>query len=169
MTIDLFQVSHIEIEENFFINLLLEKDMNLRELIYCYLQIEVLLGSDRKFQKTKKIRFVNNDKLINFDRLMTIIQNLLKSTITIIDSLNAGINLTKEFYLEIPGLDNTPVEIRKELKKSIENITEYKLQPFIIKLYTILTSYKGTDTLQKRKYKKMIEAQEEAMNYQRGY
>ena len=79
--------------------------------------------------------------------------------------LDSGINLTPDFYLKFPGLDNTNIEVRKEIKKSIGNITEYKLQPFIIKLYTILTSFKGTDTLQKRKYKKMIEHQEAAILY----
>lgn len=162
---ELFVVDSIPLIENCYLNLLLEKDMNLRELFECYIQIYIKIDSDKKYQKTQKLRFVIKDKIISFDTVMRTVLNLLKETIKTIEALNSGINFFSSFYLEVPGLDNTPVIIRKELKKSIENITEYKLEPYIIKLYTILTSYKGTDTLQQRKYKKMIENQEYMMRY----
>ena len=162
--IDTFVVKKIEIQKDLFINLLLAKDMNLRELIECYIQIEAVLDDTREFKKTKKIRFVTKDKIINFDTLIKHVMELLKESIKIIEAIDSGVNLTQDFYLEVPGIDNSSVEVRKELKKSIANINEYKLQPYIIILYTILTSYKGTDTLQQRKYQKMIEDQEYMRN-----
>ena len=157
---ELFIVDTITIEENIHLNLLLEKDMNLRELCECYIQIFIDLEKGKNYKKTKKIRFVTKDKIITLDKLMHEILILLQDTSKVIEALNSGINLTQEFYLETPGIDNSSIEIRKDLQKSIGNINEYKLQPYIIKLYTILTSYKGTDTLQQRKYQKMIEDQE---------
>ena len=157
---ELFIVDTITIEENIHLNLLLEKDMNLRELCECYVQIFIDLENGKNYKKTKKIRFVIKDKIITLDRLMHETLILLQDATKVIEALNSGINLTQEFYLETLGIDNSPIEIRKDLQKSIENINEYKLQPYIIKLYTILTSYKGTDTLQQRKYQKMIEDQE---------
>lgn len=166
MNHDLFLVEQINIAPNISLNLLFEKQMNLRELVECYIQISIQLDDTRFYKKTKKLRYVYEDKIISFDRLMNFINDFLEDVINIIEAVDSGINLSPDFYLKYPGLDNTSVEIRKELKKSIGNITEYKLQPFIIKLYTILTSFKGTDTLQKRKYKKMIESQELAIQYQ---
>ena len=164
---NLFIVETIEIAPKISLNLLFEKEMNLRELIECCIQIEIPLQDDTTFKRTKKLRYVYEDKIISFDKLMNFIIKLLKEVIEIMEALDSGINLSPDFYLKYPGLDNSDIEIRKEIKKSIGNITEYKLQPFIIKLYTILTSFKGTDTLQKRKYKKMIEHQEAAMLYNR--
>lgn len=167
--LDTFIVEKIEIASGIFINLLLAKDMNLRELVECYIQVEIILDEVHKvFRKTEKLRFVIKDKIISFEALMNNVQKLLKETIKTIEAIDSGINLTQEFYLETPGIDNTPIEIRKELKKAIANINEYKLQPYIIKLYTILTSYKGTDTLQQRKYQKMIEDQEYMIRQQKG-
>jgi len=162
---DLFLVETIVIAPKISLNLLFEKEMNLRELIECYIQVEIPIDETRTFKRIKKLRYVYEDKIISFDKLMDFINRLLREVIEIIEAVDSGINLTPDFYLKFPGLDNTNIEIRKEIKKSIGNITEYKLQPFIIKLYTILTSFKGTDTLQKRKYKKMIEHQEAAILY----
>ena len=164
---NLFIVETIEIAPKISLNLLFEKEMNLRELIECCIQVEIPLQDNTTFKRTKKLRYVYEDKIISFDKLMNFIIKLLKEVVEIIEALDSGINLSPDFYLKYPGLDNSDIEIRKEIKKSIGNITEYKLQPFIIKLYTILTSFKGTDTLQKRKYKKMVEHQEAAMLYNR--
>lgn len=166
MNHELFLVEQINIAPNISLNLLFEKQMNLRELVECHIQIEIQLDDTRFYKKTRKLRYVYEDKIISFDRLMSFINKLLEDIISTVEAIDSGINLSPDFYLRYPGLDNTSVEVRKELKKSIGNITEYKLQPFIIKLYTILTSFKGTDTLQKRKYKKMIESQELAIQYQ---
>ena len=162
---DLFIIESIEYTPEVFFNLLFDKDMNLRELVEAYLQIKIKLDEHRSFIKTKKFRYVVKDKIITFDKLLNLCIELIRETIQVIKALDTGINLVSDFYLEVPGLDNTPVEIRKALKRTLENINEYKLQPYIIKLYTILTSYKGTDTLQQRKYQKMIEDQEYAMKY----
>lgn len=162
---DLFIVDSISIAPKISLNLLFEKEMNFRELIECYIQIEIPLDETRVFKRTKKLRYVYEDKIISFDKLMNFINRLLREVVEILEALDSGINLSPDFYLKFPGLDNVNIEVRKEIKKSIGNITEYKLQPFIIKLYTILTSFKGTDTLQKRKYKKMIEHQEAAILY----
>ena len=166
MTLNAFLVDQIFITPQISINLLFDKDMNYRELIECYIRIAVQLEKDKVLKRTKKLRYVYDDKIISFDNLMTFIIKLLKEITDILDALDSGINLSPDFYLKYPGLDNTDINIRKEIKKSIENITEYKLQPYIIKLYTLLTSFKGSDTLQKRKYKKMIENQEAAILYQ---
>lgn len=164
---NLFIVETIKIAPKISLNLLFEKEMNLRELIECCIQVEIPLQDNTTFKRTKKLRYVYEDKIISFDKLMNFIIKLLKEVVEIIEAIDSGINLSPDFYLKYPGLDNSDIEIRKDIKKSIGNITEYKLQPFIIKLYTILTSFKGTDTLQKRKYKKMIEHQEAAMLYNR--
>lgn len=161
---ELFVVDRIKIGESFYLNLLLEKDMNLKELYECYIQVFIQLDETRVYKKTQKIRFVIKDKIITFDKLMHIVVKLLEETKKIIEAIDSGVNLTQEFYLETPGIDNVPIETRKELKKQVANITEYQLQPFIIKLYTILTSYKGTDTLQQRKFKEMIKNQEYLRN-----
>lgn len=164
---NLFIVETIKIAPKLSLNLLFEKEMNLRELIECCIQIEIPLQDDTIFKRAKKLQYVYDDKIISFDKLMDFIIKLLKEVVEILEAIDSGINLSPDFYLKYPGLDNSNIEIRKEIKKSIGNITEYKLQPYIIKLYTILTSFKGTDTLQKRKYKKMIEHQELAMLYNR--
>lgn len=161
---ELFIVDRIKIGESFYLNLLLEKDMSLKELYECYIQVFIQLDETRVYKKTQKVRFVIKDKIITFDKLMHIVVKLLEETKKIIEAIDSGVNLTQEFYLETPGIDNVPVETRKELKKQVANITEYQLQPFIIKLYTILTSYKGTDTLQQRKFREMIKNQEYLRN-----
>ena len=161
----LFLLDTISIASGINLNILFDKEMNYRELIECYIQIEILLD-DNSFKRTKKLRYVYEDKIISFDRLMNFVTSFLKEMVETIEAIDSGINLSPEFYLRYPGLDNTSIEIRKEIKKSIGSITEYRLQPYIIKLYTILTSFKGTDTLQKRKYKKMIEHQEMSILYQ---
>ena len=163
---DLFLVESILIAPKISINLLFEKEMNFQELIESYIQVAIELDEERIFKRTKKLRYVYDDKIISFDNLMNFINKLLQEVIEIIQAIDSGINLSSDFYLQFPGLDNIDIEIRKDIKKSIGNITEYKLQPYIIKLYTILTSFKGTDTLQKRKYKKMIEHQEAAILHQ---
>ena len=165
-TSELFIVEQINIAPKISLKLLFEKNMNFRELIECYIQAQVQLDDTRVFKITKKLRYVYNDKIISFDNLMIFINQLLKEITDTLDAIDSGINLSPDFYLKYPGLDNTDIEVRKDIKKSIENFTEYKLQPYIIKLYTILTSFKGTDTLQQRKYKKMIENQEAAILYQ---
>jgi hypothetical protein len=166
MNHDLFIVEEIFIAPKISISLLFEKNMNYRELIECYIRIKVQLEESKSFKIIKKLRYVYNDKIISFDNLMIFINQLLKEVTDTLDAIDSGINLSPDFYLKYPGLDNSDIEIRKDIKKSIGNITEYKLQPYIIKLYTILTSFKGTDTLQQRKYKKMIENQEAAILYQ---
>lgn len=166
MNHDLFIVEEIFIAPKISISLLFEKNMNYRELIECYIRIKVQLEESKSFKIIKKLRYVYNDKIISFDNLMIFINQLLKEVTDTLDAIDSGINLSPDFYLKYPDLDNSDIEIRKDIKKSIGNITEYKLQPYIIKLYTILTSFKGTDTLQQRKYKKMIENQEAAILYQ---
>lgn len=163
---NLFLVETISIAPRISLNLLFEKEMNLRELIECYIQVEIPLGEDNSaFKRTKKLRYVYEDKIISFDRLMSFILKLLKEIVETIEAVDSGLNLST-IQLNLQKFSEIDIEIRKEIKRSIENINEYKLQPFIIKLYTILTSFKGTDTLQKRKYKRMIEHQEMAMQYQ---
>ena len=130
---NLFIVETIEIAPKISLNLLFEKEMNLIELIECCIQIEIPLQDGTTFKRTKKLRYVYEDKIISFDKLMNFIIKLLKEVIEIIEALDSGINLSLDFYLECPGLNNSDIEIRKEIKKSIGNITEYKLQPFIIK------------------------------------
>jgi len=166
---NLFLLEKIPLIENINLNLLFDKEMNLRELVDAYIQIEAQLNEKETYKITKKLRYVYEDKIISFDRLLNFVIKFLNEIIYQIEAIDSGLNLSPEFYLNFPGLSNVNIKIRKNLKKSIGNITEYKLQPYIIKLYTILTSYKGTDILQKKKYQKMIEAQEDSMKYQGGY
>ena len=166
--IDLFIVDTVELSDTIKIHLMFEKDMNLTELVECYIQIEINLDSEHTFKDTQKIRYVYKDKLIGFDKLLTQIMQQIEKITKILDAIDSGLNLSSKIYLEVPGLDQTDISVRRSIKRSLGNFNEYKLQPYIIKLYTILTSYKGTDTLQQRKFKKMIEAQEDALMYQRS-
>ena len=155
-----FLVDSIEIAPSIFIDFLLDKEMNYRELIEGDIQIRIELENVTYLKRSKRLRYVYEDRIIDFDRLMNFIKSLLKEITEVIEAIDSGFPLT---FMGQP-LSNVHIEIRKEVKKSIENLTEYKLQPYIIKLYTLLTSFKGSDTLQKRKYKEMIKHQEEAMD-----
>ena len=161
---EIFLLESISITPQISINLLFDKDMNYRELIECYIEIQINL-EEETFKRIKKLRYVFNDRIISFDRLVNFIQNFLKEITEIIEAIDSGINLSSEFYSKFKSLNNSNIQLRKEIKTSIEELSEYKLQPYIIKLYTLLTSYKGTDILQKKKYQKMIESQELSMLY----
>ena len=106
---DLFIVDSISIAPRISLNLLFEKEMNFRELIECYIQVEIPLDENRVFKRTKKLRYVYEDKIISFDKLMSFINRLLREIIEILEALDSGINLTPDFYLKFPGLDNTNI------------------------------------------------------------
>lgn len=164
----LFIAEAIQITPNIAIEILFDKEMNYRELVECYIRIVISLKQNKKYKETKKLRYVYEDRIISFDSLMIFTTTFLKNVIHTIEAIDSGINLTSSLYLNSININDFDTETRKLLKKSIEEITEYKLQPYIIKLYTVLTSFKGSDTVQKRKYKKMIEHQEESIRYNTG-
>ena len=57
MNHELFLVEQINIAPNISLNLLFEKQMNLRELVECHIQIEIQLDDTRFYKKTRKFNF----------------------------------------------------------------------------------------------------------------
>ena len=53
--IDLFIVDTVELSDTIKIHLMFEKDMNLTELVECYIQVEINLDSEHTFKDTQKI------------------------------------------------------------------------------------------------------------------
>ena len=169
MSKHLFVVKSRELFKNFFLEILFDKEMNLDENIYCWFRIRSELKDKKIFQKTKKVRFVVEDKMVSIETLSQEINKLISDAIKTLEALERGLNCIHDFYLQTPEVDNSLIKIPIDLKEALQNINEYKLQPYIIDLYTtVLVHYKGSDTLQKRKYEKMIEAQEDAMNFIRS-
>lgn len=164
----MFVVASSKISSDIYLDLKFSKEMNLRELIDCELCLRVVLNEELSISRGLPLRYVFKDKMISFEELMDKIKELINILIQEIRAINSGINLTPNFYINIPGIDNTDIEIRREIIKTLENINEYKLQSNVIEIYTILTSYKGTDQLQKKKFEKMIEAIQDANNFIQG-
>lgn len=163
---DLFLVSSQEIQPLVKLNVYFDKNMNFRENIKCYFQLEVELADNKFYKVIEDVRYINNDNIVSPDELMKKVYQLVKKVIGIIDSLNSGANNSEGFYVDIPGISDPNLEVRKDLKKSLLAINSFNLYPYIMQLYTeVLVNYKGTDTLQNKKFKKMVEAQTDAMIY----
>ena len=64
--IDLFIVDTVELSDTIKIHLMFEKDMNLTELVECYIQVEINLDSEHTFKDTQKKSRHKNDSLLAF-------------------------------------------------------------------------------------------------------
>lgn len=164
----LFLVKSIELEPKVILHVLFDKEMNYRENDSCYFKLEIECNEDVKYSEITKTRFVYKDTspiepIVN--DVIELIQKVKKS----VEAIDTGLNLIDDFYINFPGLSNSSIEVRREIKRSLGNITEYKLKPFIIELYTsVLIQYKGSDTLQYRKYVKGLQAISDAQQFNRG-
>lgn len=146
-----------------------DKNQNFEEMFECKLELKIKIAEDQYVQREFNCRYVTEDKMIAIDELMKLIMKELKELIKLVESVDSGLNQLPFFTLEQQHLSSMPIDVRRDLKRALQNVTEYKLQPFIIDLYnSVLVKYKGTDTLQKRKFQKMIEAQEDAMRFYRS-
>ena len=164
----LFIAKSEELTKNVFLEVLFDKEMNLEEVVECYLRIKVVLPDNKKCQEVKKFRYVYKDTMVGIEELVQAVEDLLGTVLKTIEALDVGINLLEDFFLIHPGLDNSDIEVQKETRRALANLTQFKLFPYIIDLYnSVLVKYKGSDTLQQRKYEKMIQAQEDAMIYNR--
>lgn len=162
---ELFIAKTINFSSDLRLDLLFDKEMKPEENVKCWFRITANLDKGRTFSKTSELTYVVEDRMVSIPKIKEEVYNLIQETINSLDALDQGINSLSSFYLETPGIDSDPVEVRKAIKKTLENITKYILEPYIIELYIVLVHYKGTDTLQKRKFEKMIEAQQDAMTF----
>ena len=159
-----FEAGRTRIIDSTYISINYPKELNLRELTTCTLII--ISQIDCEFIKIhREVKYVYQDKLISFDLLLNEIKTLIKELIIKLKALDSGINLLEDYYISQPGINNCDVEIKNSIIKALENLSDYKLQPYVMELYTVLTSYKGSDTLQQRIFKRMIESIEDSMSY----
>lgn len=140
------------------IQVLMPKDMNLREQVDCTLRILVYIDEKHTLKELKALRYINQDRLITLPELKDVVKDMLRIVKEKIKAIASGINLLPEFYIEIPGIDNEDIYVKGSILRGLEAIDEYSLEANLISIYTTLTSYKGTDTLQQRKFKRMIES-----------
>ena len=140
------------------IQVLMPKDMNLREQVDCTLRILVYIDEKHTLKELKALRYINQDRLITLPELKDIVKDMLRIIKEKIKAIASGINLLPEFYLEVPSIDNQNITVKGSILRGLEAIDEYSLEASLISIYTTLTSYKGTDTLQQRKFKRMIES-----------
>lgn len=161
-----FLAKSLELTKDVYLDLLFDKNQKIEELVECKFIIRVCLHDNQNCKLSFNCKYVNEDKMIPIDEITSLVKTHIDKMNQLIESVDSGINLTDNFFLEQPSIVSSSIDIRRELRRSLQNITEYKLQPFIIDLYnSVLIKYKGTDTLQKRKFKKMLEAQEDAMRF----
>ena len=143
-----------------------DKTQNFKEMVECKLELKVKIAENQYVQREFNCRYVTEDKMISIDELSDLIIKELRELVKLVESVDSGINQLPFFTLEQQNLSSLPIDVRKEIKRQLQNISEYKLKPFIMDLYnSVLVKYKGTDTLQKRKFKKMIESQEDALRF----
>ena len=140
------------------IQVLMPKNMNLREQVECVLRILVFIDEKHTLKETRSLRYVYQDKLITLPELKDAAKDMLRVVEEKIKAIASGINLLPEFYLEVPDIDNQNITVKGSILRGLEAIDEYSLEASLISIYTTLTSYKGTDTLQQRKFKRMIES-----------
>ena len=140
------------------IQVLMPKDMNLREQVDCTLRILVYIDEKHTLKELKALRYINQDRLITLPELKDVVKDMLRIIKEKIKAIASGINLLPEFYLEVPDIDNQNIIVKGSILRGLEAIDEYSLEASLISIYTTLTSYKGTDTLQQRKFKRMIES-----------
>lgn len=140
------------------IQVLMPKDMNLREQVDCTLRILVYIDEKHTLKELKALRYINQDRLITLPELKDVVKDMLRIIKEKIKAIASGINLLPEFYLEVPSIDNQNITVKGSILRGLEAIDEYSLEANLISIYTTLTSYKGTDTLQQRKFKRMIES-----------
>lgn len=159
-----FEAGRTRITPDIYISINYPKELNLRELTSCTLIIVNQINYE--FIKIEKeIQYVYQDQIISFDQLLIEVKKLIQELIIKLRALDSGINLLEDYYISQPGINNCDIEVKNSIIKALENLSDYKLQPYVMELYTILTSYKGSDTLQQRMFKKMIENIEDTMSY----
>lgn len=164
-----FLVKTFELAPNVILGVLFHKKTPVEEMVDCKFKISTQIADGQTYEKEFDCRYVIEDNLVSIEVIGDLIYDQIQDIIKTVESIDSGSSLLPFFTIDQESLSSTSIEVRKETKKALRNITKYKLQPYIIDLYhSVLILYKGTDTLQKRKFQKMIEAQEDAIQYYRS-
>lgn len=159
---ELYPVSELAYTDRIKAIVLFNKNDNVRERCRCFLRLQVDLDEGGSLQMNKEVRYVNNDAMISIPELVNIFYDLVQDAKGIVDAIIKG-NYTAEEGL----VGEIPTEIDASISKALGNFNKYKLESFIIELYSNTLIYnKGTDTLQRRKYEKNIQGAMDALAYQ---
>ncbi len=154
------------LSENDYIDLIisLPKDIKLEELVECKLTISINIEKDVVLSHDRTIKFVENDQIIDVFIIKDSIKQLLESVLTTLKSIDQGINVIPDFYINDDLLSPEDLNIRSLLKNNIKLITDTVLHSVAIKVYYTLVDYKGSDTLQIRKQIQMYKMMESDSN-----